>query len=367
MKSKSILKPAAPKTDGLPPEVAALVAQGDEQAVGKLAALAAGPDRATAKAARRGLYLLKQAGVAVPTEAAAVPNAAARSTAAQQGFLSNPDGNGGQMLVFVQEDPHGGSPWLITFLVNFSLGLRDLGGNKMSRREIAQSFEEMRAKPNRYLVEVPVDYARQRLQEAVAHNREDSRPIPQGYAALLERVGLPERTWERSLVYDYMDADAVRADQSYSRDPDKLFEDDLFRGWLINLQSVAPWLERLYEAYQSPLALDENQKRQRDERIIDEAADDLLADGGAAIYRKLLEETALVLHLAGREELARQALFHALSMEDDKSPHEVPFLRALASRSIYVLAAIYAREEEQREQREKEARELQNQLRGRVY
>jgi len=247
----------------------------------------------------------------------------------------------------VQEDSFGGSPWLVTFLVSYAMGLRDLGASKLSRKDIASSVEEMRAKPGRIVAEAPIDYARWLLQEAVEVNRRESISIPQGYSDDLKRVGMPEKTYERPLIYDTYDSEQILTDQSFSHEPDKLFENELFKAWLINLRIIAPWAEKYIQSHDSTLALDEAQLKQRADKVIDEAADSLLSGSGSSVYKRLLEESALALHLSGQDELARQTLYQALTLDSSKEPHAQPFLRSLTARSIFVLIALYAREEEE--------------------
>ena len=70
-------------------------------------------------------------------------------------------------------------------------------------------------------------------------------------------------------------------------------------------------------------------------------------ENGAAVYRRLLEEAALTLSINGDDALAKLAHYHAQSLADEDTPHENPFLRALTARSIFVLIALYAREQEE--------------------
>jgi len=338
----AVAEPEAPLV-----EIARLIGQKDAAAANRLSELSLHTDKAVAKEARRGMYVLKQAGIEAPATGPSPRKPVLSETqTAKEALITNPDGNGNQMLMFVQEDSFGGSPWLITFLVSYAMGLRDLGASKLSRKDIAASIEEMRAKPGRVVVDAPVDYTRWLLQEAVERNRRESLPIPQGYSDDLKRVGAPEKTYERPLIYDTYDSEQVFADQSFSHEPDKLFENDLFKAWLINLRIIAPWAEKYIESHQSAIALDEAQMKQRAEKVIDEAADALLSGSGSTVYRRLLEESALTLHLAGQEELARQTLYQALTLQNGQEPHAQPFLRALTARSIFVLIALYAREEE---------------------
>jgi hypothetical protein len=343
-------KSVVPVTSELDPlgEVEQLVATREAKSAVRLAELTGSSDKAVAKAARRGLYLLKQAGIEIPkSDSPTTTTAAATPAPANKAYLTSPDGNGSQMLLFVQDDQWGGSPWLITFLVSYGSGLKDLGASKLSRKEIAESLDELRSRPGRLLVEADVDYARWLLQQAVEINRRESISIPQGYSDDLKRVGLPQRTFDAPLIYDLIDIGQVREDATIDRDPEKLFGIEIFKTWLINLRVMDPWVEKYMAAFDTKLALDESQLKQRGDAVIDEAADTVLADEGAPIYRRLLEEAALVLFMSGDQGAARQALYHATSLENVERPHSNPFLRALTERTIYLIIALIVEEEEE--------------------
>src|SRR5437762_1757840 len=92
---------AAPIADPLA-EVADLSRQRTAEAAARLQDLGGSPDRAVSKAARKALYALKQAGIILPdaphTPVASPP--AGPAPIADRAFLTNPDGNGSQMLLF---------------------------------------------------------------------------------------------------------------------------------------------------------------------------------------------------------------------------------------------------------------------------
>jgi hypothetical protein len=142
-----------------------------------------------------------------------------------------------------------------------------------------------------------------------------------------------------------LDAEAVRANLGISHNPDSLFENQPFVGWMLELREVDPWEEKFFESQQSRLVLDKTQVAERGERIIDEATDALMPPDRIADYRSRLEETAYVLHLLGREDQAKETFYHALGLRDDLTPHAQPFARALVKRSIFVVIALKAEQE----------------------
>src|SRR5689334_5892011 len=97
-------------SEGFPSEVATLYDQHNEEGATDLRDLAEGTDRPLAKAARRALFLLKQAGIEPKASDLPSANPARLLTPklASQAFVSNIDGNGSQMLNFIREDVYGG-------------------------------------------------------------------------------------------------------------------------------------------------------------------------------------------------------------------------------------------------------------------
>lgn len=338
--------------EAAPPEVAALLEQGSMEAAVRLREIAEGEDRAAGKAARRALYVLKQAGIEPPARGMAVASPlVAPVSLAQRALMTNVGGTGSRMLFFLRDDPYGGSPFVISFLVNDEQGVVDLFGRKMPRRELDEFLDHWRSKEGNVLADVPVDYARHALQAAVQRNTQARHPIPEGYSEWARYVGSPERDYPRSLVYDYLDAETVRTDLSISHDPNRLLESPFFQGWLLDMEDVGPWADRFAESQKSRLILDKLQLTRRGDRVIEEAADALLGGGGVANYRQRLEESALVLHLAEPTEAAKEALYQALTLEGDRPPHTYPFALALVRRSIGVLLAMEAEKEEERERK----------------
>jgi hypothetical protein len=93
------------------------------------------------------------------------------------------------------------------------------------------------------------------------------------------------------------------------------------------------------------------------EKVIAEAADELLDAGALRSLRLALEEQATVLHLSGNETEARQALFHALSISAEEPASKNALVLFYVKRSIFVVMAYRAEQEPEPEEEGGEAAE----------
>jgi hypothetical protein len=329
-------------------ETAALERERTPDAAARLREIGRGGDKAAAKEARRILHAFKLAGIEPPAEEPAPAPAQPGRTAnvARQAWLTNVAGNGNQMLVFVQEDPHGGSPRFITFLTHFTRGLVAFGGSKVTRQELQYALNSLREKDTSLLVEAPVEYARHLLAEAMERTRRVQGTTPKGVLEWLERVGPPQEEHPRPAIYTVLDGEAIRQDQTISHDPGRLFEEPLFRAWFLDVQDVLPWEERYWDSVRTSLALDQVQRERLGDKVVDEAADTLFTPEMKHEWRRRLEEQAHVLHLEGEETLAKQALYHAAGISEEQAGSVNPFLRFVTLRSIHLVLALKAEQED---------------------
>ena len=334
----------------MPDNVAELLRQADSAAAAQLVHLSESADKSAAKAAKRALYLLRQRGIEPPvSELHTSVSPATRTLLADRALMTNDGGTGSRMLWFVREDPYAGSPTLMTFLVNDESGVLDLAQRKTPRREMEERIETLKKRDNTAIAEVPLDYARHILSQSAGLNQRSRNPLPQGYAEAFRFIGPPDTEYSSAPVYEYIDADNLRDDQTVPRAPEKLFELPWFQGWLLELEAVEPWEAKYFEAVSSMVLIDEAQRTRRGEAVVEEAAEALLSAESVERYRRRLEDTALVLHLAGHPAEARQALYQALTFEGKTDAREVPFLRMLVQRSIFLVIAYKAELEEQAE------------------
>lgn len=331
----------------MPLEVAALVKRADEAAAAQLAELAEGPDKAVAKAARRGLYTLKLAGIAPPSVPARPQPFEQVPALKQRAEMTTMDGSGNRMLLFLRDDPYGGSPRVATFLLHTRRGIRDSGLSKIPHRKLDEFMKKLNESGHTTHAVIPLDYARHVLKKAA----DMTRLLPDGATQAIQEVGSPEAEHPRPLIYEYLNPDSLEEDFSFSREPQRLFESPFFTTWFLEPDVAASWAERLKESQETRLFLNESQLLQRAERVVDDATDAVFEKATLEDYRYRLEETALILYLADHKEEAKEALHHALRLREGIPPHAIPFARHITRRTLMAIIAgkVYGEEEKEEE------------------
>ncbi|HLV78682.1 MAG TPA: hypothetical protein VKT32_00330 [Chthonomonadaceae bacterium] len=327
-----------------------LLAEATPEAASALRDIAdAAADKETRKTARRALYRLSQSGV-VPPEPTARPAtvaAPARVTEPARVFASAFDGAGNRMLVFALPDPDGGSPVLFQGLINDETGVKDFLDMRVPRRHVETLLAtyERRFGPEMALAEIEADYGRWLLAQAREINRRLGIATPSGFLSWLPRIGEPEQDYAESPVWQRVTREEVRADLSYPRDPQALFELPWFSTWFLLVEEVFSWLQDWEQAGQSLVVLSDAVKEERRQRVLTGAVQARFTPEVRERYWRRLEGSGDILLRRGEAQAARQALYHALSLADNGPVEQVPFARALIERT---LAAAQAMAEERR-------------------
>lgn len=333
--------------------IAALLAEATPDAAAALHDIAeTTADKETRKSARRALYRLSQAGIVPPEVERRVVAEPVRphATESLRAYASAFDGAGNRLLFLVLPDPDGGSPTLLHILINDELGLKDLEVVRMSRRDLAAQIERFEGQLDSglALAEIEADYGRWLLEQARQINVRLGEPTPPGFLALLPRIGAPDEADAEAPIYGQALAEEVRADPSLSRDPEALFALRWFEPWFFDVRDVVPWLESWEQAEQSLVVQPDAVKEERRQRVVTEAVQALMTPEMRARYVARLEGSADALWRRDRQEAARQALYHALSLADNGPVDHVPFARAIVQRTIEAAMDMVRAEEKRR-------------------
>ena len=334
---------SAPKLD-----IESLLSAGTAEAANQLQEIALAPDKLLSKSARKALYQLAQSGIH-PTVASKklTEDTAIEPDESIAFHMTNVAGNGNQMLIFIAEDKFVSSPTFYSVLISHASGIKAFGANRVPRKEIAPGIDSLKQNRGGMVAEAPIDYGRHLLAEAVGKTKAAKAMTPKGFSELLSRVGPPSGEYSNALIYAYYDPETILTDQSIGRDAGRLFDIEWFTGWLIDIELVVPWEEKYWEAVQTSLVLDHHQRLKRGDAVVDEAADALINPAEIQILRRRLEEEALVLHLNGHLDVAKSALYHALSLNEATPAHKIEFTRLLALRSIHLVMALKAEQEDE--------------------
>ncbi|MDI6829519.1 MAG: hypothetical protein QME62_13665, partial [Armatimonadota bacterium] len=302
-----------------------------------------GQPKAVVKSARRALHRLKSEGIVVEEKPEELPGPTLGLTGGRRiirSIMSNVDGNGEQMLSILFTVPLTGTEALV-MIANDVNGIEEFAAVRTTKKAYEDSLAESTPKGSVY-VDVPSSYVLFRGREYEAITVNQGKPLPIDYQVYRDLFHAPGSNYERSIIYDEIDAEEIRSNMSLARRAGELFETKIFRGWVIRENDIQPHAVKLIEAEESPLILSKAVKQERIERIFQTAADEIFTPEVRARYKRRIEENAYVLLKTGNPDLARVAVACALELATKDLPsHLVSFVRVLVERSIGVYIATH--------------------------
>lgn len=301
-------------------------------------------DRALRTAARRILHRLSAQGIRVQTTTAAVGRLpGARVASLYRAIGSSYDGRGERSLWLGAERPLGGI-YLVGLLVSDVEGLMDCSGRDTTRKRFAEQEAEMRRGDPMAWVELPLDYARQLVQESAELARAAGRRVPREYALWAEVIGAPSEPLVEALVYREIRAFEAQMHPTWMSESPRLFEQPEVEPWFFPPEQVEKWATQLAEPPSARLVVTPETEAGRRERLMREAIAELLPPPALRGLRRRLEETAYVFLQTNRELDARRSVAAAATIEEERPlrrPH--PFLLAMLQRSIEIALQVQER------------------------
>jgi hypothetical protein len=317
--------------------VLAWVQAGNAAAVNEVAESGQGAAR---KAARRGLNVLKARGVAIPERARVVNVSGPKATEITEAWLLAPDGNGVSLITIATRTVTSRSQAVMVFL-NPAVGIYRVNVLEASQSNLKDAMQGALTGGAYKPVAVPVPWARKRIAETRARQKERGIAEPLGFAgseALLGPVSTEpvEHPFDAE-GFELGDEDVKElAGRSVS-----LHSLPEFQGWFPPNQFVDELLKKVGETLTAGEEPPPELIQQRVEAEIRAATDR---------YFTPERRTALLTNMkdSGLSILAREGEVQALSLAATMKcidrcglitdpPHEVPFLRAFFDKAIAVL------------------------------
>jgi hypothetical protein len=262
--------------------------------------LSTSSDREVAKAARRALYRLRSAGVAVSERVRtpeAPPPQRAPTDGTLPGFASLPDGTGQRALLLARLVR--GGVEVIEALVSDELGLLSLSRAEMSRgawRKLARRPEVEQL--------LPLSFAEGRalLAEAVRCNLATRSPFPPDADVGLRHLGVPAAEEELPSLPSPEDGDATLAVESAA-----LHREPEFAAWLPPEPELKRLALRVDEVRTSPLALSPEQQADALRERIRSQAEEFFDSTRRRLYARRLWAVAPALERRGAAHAAAVA------------------------------------------------------------
>jgi hypothetical protein len=299
---------------------------------GPAESLGTSPDRDVAKAARRALYRLRSAGVAVtersrPAEPAS-PAEPESGTESLPGFASLPDGTGQRALLLAR--PVRGGVEVVEALVSDELGLLSLSRAEMARgawRKLARSPEMERLLP------LSFEDGRALLAEAVRCNLATRTAFPPDSDVALRHLGVEAATVELSPLPPPEDGDAALAVEggALHREPE-------LAAWFPPESELKRLALRVDEVRTSPLALRPEQQAEALRERVRSQAEEFFDPARRRLYGRRLWTIAPALERRGAEHAAQVARATARRMFHGAPGLFSPFAEQLFGKVLALMA-----------------------------
>jgi len=289
------------------------------------------------KTARRSLYRLSSQGIRIaPPEPREPATVGSRAATIYRVIASAFDGSGDRSLWFAAERPLGGI-YMVAVALNDVTGMIDCSARDTTRKRFAEQEATFREKDIAAWVELPVEYAKQLVQEAVDTARAAGAGVPPAYPIWAELIGEPEAPFSEALVYGEVSGFEARMHPTLEGETPRLFEQPEIESWFFRPERVRKWVQQLSQRSATRLIVTPESEEAREERILREAVRALLSPRDLHGLRRRLEETAYIFLRTERETDARRAVAAAVTIEEERPlrpPH--PFVRGLVERSLRI-------------------------------
>ena len=291
------------------------------------------PTKALRTAARRALYRLRQVGVERGAPAAPPPPP---EVTPAEAWVSAVDGTGSRGLWLTLAGPHG-ERTLLQAILSEDVGLVDFSAGPLAKKRVEARLRALRAESPLPWVAAPAVWGWATLARAAARARAAGRSVPVELTRWIERLGTPDA--EPAPIHARLPVgpdDAAGLERSAS-----LLAFRELTGWFLEPGSVASAGVEWLQAQQSRLVVSDQIKAERLAALIDRVIETHFDAGARHRWQFRLEEQAYVLLALGRVEDARTAVAVARALADPEHPlRRVPFLRALAERSLEVAGEV---------------------------
>ena len=324
--------------------VQALGTVADVAAASALERIAATANTDLRKAARRSLHKLASRGITPSAREAPKAEAAfPRNAPARKAMASPIDGAGNRGIWFVFD--HAGGVDVVSLLLSDTEGVKDAFVRDFSIRRLEAESKKLLEDTEFPWIEMPADYCAYLVDVAHHLNASSGTPLPVEFLAWRDRLGPTGSPYQQPIIYTVISAAEVRWEPRYLDNSGNLFNLDLFKGWILDKDEIAEFVQERLAAQRTGLVLAGAVGESRDRMIEERAIQRVFDARKREIYRRRLEEMSYLLWKVGHLEAARQALAAALALEPaghSLSGH--PFVLALMEWSMQVITEM-AREE----------------------
>lgn len=340
-------------TESMLEKIEALQKTGTQDAANELFALTeTTDDKNIIKAAKRALYLLSQKGI-VPIISATTLEPTAKPEIpvdTLRVYASAYDGEGNSLVLVVEADKDGGSPYVTQVLVNDQAGIRNFGGGKLSRQELNERVTRFQSQIDNGIAfaEITPEEGRRVLQQAQSvHNNSRGR-TPRGFSEWTAKIGVQKGTPVTLLTLPE-ELNAIASDTE--PDADALFNLPYFETWFFDQSLGIGLLSNLFQTGKVGADVSEEERNEALAGVMRNGAEDVFQPDVREVFRKRLEYSASILWRLDKKDEAKMAIAHARLLQSETPSADIAFARTLCERTMWAAYEMNKREQQEKEER----------------
>ena len=289
------------------------------------------------RAVKAALYRLERQGLVRKEEETEseprvlIPRPADRQAEA---WASWPESQGERGMVL--KLPDAGRGYVMAIAVVNSEGVfHEFEAIQTTRKGVRALLDKMTGGVQGRLIEIPLEHFRFLIEEVAEIYQRQSHALPSGYEPIHKYLASWVEVVSSPHVYNLLDEKEIVEDPILLRTSDSLLEVQPFVSWRLPEGLIQSFVEKIKELSASRLVISQSAQTERTVQIYREAAAEIFTPEVRQHYRRLLEETALLLHLTERPQEAKRALAVAIDLENEIGLlTEDNFILGLVKRSI---------------------------------
>ena len=250
------------------------------------------------------------------------------------GYASTIDSMGEQIVWYSEPSAGTGIRALQVFVSDLK-GVSKCEVFHPSRSGFRQFIKDIMGRDGIPIVEVGPSYARFLIDRAHRISQEKGSGHPEGfitvYKSLSKDIEIPAQTG----IWDAYPREEIGSDRDLIMAGDSLHEQEGFRDWYLDTDTLLRFEINLYDRQSSKLVVDGKQAEEYIDDLIHKTVNEFFSPERRLLYAGRLIDMAYLLHLKGQTDVVRIALASALALEgDDRAPDEIPFCFRMLTKVI---------------------------------
>ena len=298
------------------------------------AALQASADPQLKKLLKKAAHNLEAAGYKVTRKSRrSVLRKVAGDADAPTGYASLVDSAGESIAFYSEPSPRTGIRVLHAILSD-QKGVREWEMFHPSRNGYRLFVKEALEREGIPIIEAGAPFVRFLLERALAFAQEKGIALPEGFVSMMKTLSPAIEVPQTHPLWSSLSKEEIAADRDLLQKGRELHEEDWFKYWYLDMETLSRFENKLYERQTSPLVVDDKQSSDYIDDLVKKTVDEYFAGDRRKRYVARIQDMAYLLTVAHNEDAAKIAAASAIALEGDLPGSEIPFCLRMLEKII---------------------------------